>query len=272
MWARRWIPSWQVWWGMGGATASGAAIRRVSGGAGQDLGRIGQPFATAALDSWRAFILTPSLDATGKEAHAQVRDRDPATGKIRDIAFKGIIRKVSLLPTIQACHCVHDRWLHSAAFPPLPHCRSPPLLQADSRGEMQSLEWYQASDGEDMVRPVEPAPSSEAVSRSYAAPEAPVSAHADRSEEQGSTSASLAASGRFLRQGAHCRLLGDDPLQVIAREGELMIVVFLRRLRSITSATSAAEHARRPGAPSPSSSSSDASASPSPANERCEWT
>ena len=210
MWARRWIPSWQVWWGMGGATASGAAIRRVSGGAGQDLGRIGQPFATAALDSWRAFILTPSLDATGKEAHAQVRDRDPATGKIRDIAFKGIIRKVSLLPTIQACHCVHDRWLHSAAFPPLPHCRSPPLLQADSRGEMQSLEWYQASDGEDMVRPVEPAPSSEAVSRSYAAPEAPVSAHADRSEGQRSTSASLAASGRFLRQGAHCQLLGHD--------------------------------------------------------------
>ena len=27
-------------------------------------------------------------------------------------------------------------------------------LQADSTGAMQSLEWYQASDGEDMIRPV----------------------------------------------------------------------------------------------------------------------
>ena len=31
---------------------------------------------------------------TGREATAQMRDRDPGTGEIRDIAFRGIIRKV----------------------------------------------------------------------------------------------------------------------------------------------------------------------------------
>ena len=35
-----------------------------------------------------------SVLRVGREASAQMRDRDPVTGEIRDITFKGVIRKV----------------------------------------------------------------------------------------------------------------------------------------------------------------------------------
>ena len=47
--------------------------------------------------------LAPFLLYTGREATAQMRDRNPDTGQIRDIAFRGVIRKVDTVDSSHRC-------------------------------------------------------------------------------------------------------------------------------------------------------------------------